>query len=83
MVEKLLLDQSYPSGVKSAGHAIIGLQVVKSPNCAVGPSGRMLYSFFMSQIVPYQLYYDGELEGQRKPIHTVGQGAVLYTADQW
>ena len=25
----------------------------------------------------YRSYHDGELEGQRKPVHTVGQGSVL------
>ena len=30
----------------------------------------------------YGSYHDELLEGQRKPVHTVGQGSVLYTADQ-
>ena len=37
---------------------------------------------FISYLVPYQLDCDGLLEGQRKPVHRVGHGSVLYTADQ-
>ena len=25
----------------------------------------------------FRSYHDGQLEGQRKPVHTVGQGSVL------
>ena len=32
---------------------------------------------FMSLSTMYRSYHDGYLEGQRKPIHTVGQGSVL------
>ena len=43
-----------------------------------------LYIFcFMSHVGHlYRLYCDGWLEVQRKPVHTVGQGSVLQTADQ-
>ena len=37
----------------------------------------------MSFLVPSRLYCDEKLEGQKKPVHTVGQGSVLLTADQW
>ena len=36
----------------------------------------------MSLSTLYRSYHDGWSEGQRKPVHTVGQGSVLYTADQ-
>ena len=36
----------------------------------------------MSLATLYRSYHDGKLEGQWKPVHTVGQGSVLYTADQ-
>ena len=28
----------------------------------------------------YRSYYNGEFNGQRKPVHTIGHGSVLYTA---
>ena len=31
---------------------------------------------FTSRPIPYWLYCDGYLVGQRKPVHTVGQGSV-------
>ena len=32
---------------------------------------------FMLLSTLYRSYHDGKLEGQRKPVHTVGQGSVL------
>ena len=32
---------------------------------------------FTSFLTLYRSYHDGQLEGQRKPVHTVGQGSVL------
>ena len=32
---------------------------------------------FLSGLIPYQLYFDGYLEEQMKPVYTVGQGSVL------
>ena len=37
---------------------------------------------FTSLSTLYRSYHDGKLEGQRKPVNTVGQGSVLKTADQ-
>ena len=36
----------------------------------------------MSLSTLYRSYHNGKLEGQRKPVHTVGQGYVLLTAEQ-
>ena len=35
------------------------------------------------RLAHYLLYSDGQLEGKRKPLHTVGQGSVLQTVGQW
>ena len=40
----------------------------------------LIYLFiwgFTSLSTLYRSYHDRELEGQRKPVHTVGQGSVL------
>ena len=40
----------------------------------------LIYLFiwvFTSLSTLYRSYHYGELEGQRKPVHTVGQGSVL------
>ena len=32
---------------------------------------------FTSLLTLYRSYHDGQLEGQRKPVHTVGHGSLL------
>ena len=47
-------------------------------NC--GGSRLKIYLFiwgFTLLSTQYRSYQEGELEGQRKPVHTVGQGSVL------
>ena len=36
-----------------------------------------LFGCFTSLSILYRSYHNEELEGQRKPVHTVGQGSVL------
>ena len=50
-----------------------------------GSPSRFIYLFiwgFTSLSSLYRSYHNGELEGQRKPVHTVGQSSVLLTVDQ-
>ena len=42
----------------------------------------MYLGFNIAFNTSYRSYHDGQFYGQRKPVHTVGQGSVLKTADQ-